>query len=499
MQSKFSALLLAAGSIAYASDYPISLDHNNLRLTYENVKLPGDEDMGLVGLNYQMQLGEYGYGGLGVYGAATGERGGFFVGGFEGGLRYPLSERIEAEAGLFVGGGGGGAAPQGGGLMLRPHVGLSYEIENIHAGVQLSRIEFPNGDISSTQIVGVIDIPFESFRLDGDYAGDLRNVGQEIGSSLHRSLDGKVARLGIEVQHYEPAGDVRATDGAEQKSFETVGVRYEQAFDEHFSWHITTAGAMGGESDGYAEVYAGTGWRQHILDTPFYLTAEGSVGLAGGGRVYTGGGSMIRAKAGIEWMIAPAWSIEAQGGIVDSIDGDFKASTLEVALEHSFGILVPSQQPDLFTGAISRSDWRLQTVYENYFDAARKSHNDASAGLIGLQAQSLQDGWYLYARAMGAVSGDAGGYVSGSLGAGAEYPLSDTIALYAQAGLGAAGGGGIDVGDGAIAEAEAGIRFGVTKNIDLTLSGGAIRSLNGGLESPTISAGVEYKFGTLNW
>lgn len=71
--------------------------------------------------------------------------------------------------------------------------------------------------------------------------------------------------------------------------------------------------------------------------------------------------------------------------------------------------------------------------------------------------------------------------------------------MYAQAGIGAAGGGGIDVGSGAIAEAEAGVRFGILKNTDLTFSGGMIRSFDGELSSPKFSVGLCYKFGTLNF
>lgn len=478
---------------------PVSLDQNNLRLTYESVQLSSDEDMGLMGLNYQMEFGKYGYGGVGVYGAATGERGGFFAGGFEGGFRYQLSERIEAEAGLFIGGGGGGAAPQGGGLMLRPHVGLSYDADAFRAGVQLSSINFPNGDISSTQIVGVIDIPFESFRLDGEYTGGLNNISQSVSSVLNRSFEGSDARFGIEAQHHSPMGSVLTTDGTKQESFEVVGVRYEHMLGENLSWHISTAGAVSGDSDGYAEIYTGIGWQHRIFNTPFYLLAEGSAGLAGGGKVDTGGGSMMKAKAGVAWALTPKWLLKTQGGVVSSFDGDFEAKTLGVSLERNFGLLVPSKQPSLFTGDISHSDWRLRAVYENYTDAARKTHNEGSVGLIGLQAQSFNDMWYLYAKAMGAMSGDAGGYVSGSLGAGVEYPLSDTTKIHVQAGVGAAGGGGIDVGGGGIAEAEAGLSLRIAPSTDITISAGMIRSFDGELSSPTISAAIGYKFGTLNF
>ncbi len=499
MKKAAVCMICSIAVTGWADGIPVSLDHNNLRLTYESVELPLDESIGLVGLNYQIALGSYGYGGLGVYGAASGERGGFFVGGFEGGLRYPIYSGWEAEGGLFVGGGGGGAAPQGGGLMLRPHIGLSYGTDVFRAGVQLSRIDFPNGDISSTQIVGVIDIPFESFRLDGEYTGELHDLGQNVSSVLHRSFEGKDARFGIEMQHYSPTGSVLTTGGTEQESFEIVGVRYEHMLGENLSWHISTAGAVGGDSDGYAEIYAGAGWQHRIFDTPFYLTAEGSAGSAGGGRVDTRGGSMMRARAGVAWELTPSWLLKAQGGIVSSLDGDFEARTLGVSLERNFGLIIPSRGSSEFNGEIASSNWQLRAVYENYTDAARKTQNEGSVGLIGLQAQSFYDMWYLYAKAMGAVSGGAGGYVSGSLGAGMEYPFSDIVKLYAQAGVGAAGGGGIDVGGGGVAEGEAGLCLRIAPSTDIAISAGMIRSFDGELSSPTISAGIGYRFGTLNF
>ncbi|UFH59205.1 hypothetical protein [Sulfurovum mangrovi] len=501
MSIKRAAVCMVCGVavVGWAEPLPVSLDQNRLRLTYESVELPQDESMGLVGLNYQIALGSYGYGGLGVYGAAAGERGGFFVGGFEGGMRYPFLSGWEVEGGLFVGGGGGGAAPQGGGLMLRPHLGFSYGSDAFRAGLQLSRVEFPNGDISSTQVAGVIDIPFESFRLDGDYSGELQNLGEEVGAVLHRSLEGREARLGIVLQHYAPIGDVHTTGGEEQKSFETVGVQYTQALGEHLSWHLSTSGAAGGESDGYAELYAGLGYRYPVADTPLSFFAEGSLGMAGGGRVDTGGGAMMRASAGVGWVLTPGWSLNAEGGVVSSFDGDFEAKRFGLSMERRFGRIVPSEGPGGFIGEITRSDWAFSARYEYYRDAARKNHDEGSVGLTGLQAQRLYDWGYLYAKAMGAITGDAGGYVSGSLGAGVAYPLTDMVKCYAQVGLGAAGGGGIDVSGGGIAEGEAGVSFDITPNTEITIAAGMIHSFDGELSSPTLSIGIGYRFGTLGY
>ena len=96
-----------------------------LRLSTEQVRVSDQATMGLAGLHYLRPVGNKGYGGVSVFGATQGDRGGFFGWGLSGG--YRLREGPwQAEAGLFVGGGGGSPAWVGGGLMLRPHLAASH-------------------------------------------------------------------------------------------------------------------------------------------------------------------------------------------------------------------------------------------------------------------------------------------------------------------------------------------------------------------------------------
>ena len=84
-----------------------------------------------------------------LYGAATGRRGGFFTGGYTLGLEKKLIENWILDAGGYVGAGGGGSAAQGGGLMIRPHIGLKYNLNWSLLGLNYTYVDFPNGDISS--------------------------------------------------------------------------------------------------------------------------------------------------------------------------------------------------------------------------------------------------------------------------------------------------------------------------------------------------------------
>ena len=97
------------------------------------------------------RLNSWLYGGITLYGAATGRRGGFFTGGYTVGLEHKLTDNWILDAGYYVGAGGGGAAAQGGGLMIRPHIGLKYDLSWTALGLNYSYVDFPNGILPAMQ------------------------------------------------------------------------------------------------------------------------------------------------------------------------------------------------------------------------------------------------------------------------------------------------------------------------------------------------------------
>jgi hypothetical protein len=158
------------------------------RIGYETIKLPGSELMGLVGTTYLVEVQHGLCVGPAVYGAASGQRGGFFTVGAEAALCTQLVGPLSLQAGLYVGGGGGGAAPVGGGLMLRPHVDLLWNFRGFRAGVSASNVRFPNGQIDSSQLGLVLDMD-----MTFDYlppAGPVRafDAGVGTGVGFHRFL-----------------------------------------------------------------------------------------------------------------------------------------------------------------------------------------------------------------------------------------------------------------------------------------------------------------------
>src|SRR5262245_35514910 len=83
-------LALRALTSARAADPAVRESTVDLSLGYEQLKLPGDEKMGLLGGSVLFPLGGDWWAGPAVYGAASGQRGGLFVGGAELQRRFAL-------------------------------------------------------------------------------------------------------------------------------------------------------------------------------------------------------------------------------------------------------------------------------------------------------------------------------------------------------------------------------------------------------------------------
>ena len=185
--------------------------NRTLRFSFEEIEMPDvGEYMGLYSIGAYDLLNSWLYGGITLYGAATGRRGGFFTGGYTLGLERKLTDNWILDAGAYVGAGGGGAAAQGGGLMIRPHIGLKYDFKWSALGLNYSFVDFPNGEISSDAIALSLDIPFTSPTLnweDDDLtAADYFGVDSSY-LSRHRS------HVAARVRAYYPSSDSKTTSG----------------------------------------------------------------------------------------------------------------------------------------------------------------------------------------------------------------------------------------------------------------------------------------------
>jgi hypothetical protein len=479
----------------------ISKQRGHIRVTLEELTLPGDEKMGLLGGNYLLDLGSSFYGGIGVYGAVTGKRGGFFTGGFEFGKRKKINKDWSLDVGMFIGGGGGGAAPQGGGLMLRPHAGVIYNTRFGRFGANISKVKFPNGAIDSTQFSLSYEKPFNTLLGKGwasekRFWGSLRNLDRD--TALPPGQDFSV----ITKNYLLPKGTLNTGGLVQDEDMKVIGIEWDGYVDKNAYLKLEAGGALGGNSDGFAQILFGGGYRTRVMGNND-IFAEAAIGAAGGGSVDTGGGVITDVALGIKHRFSNGIFIGLKAGHMDAHDGNFKATTL------TFNLGYGENEPDRIPGkgvkvrSYKPRYWRLRSVHQSYLpigDTRRKGQStpdDRNVHQVGLQIDAfVQEHTYLTGQAYGAYKGGAGGYAAGQVGIGYLRPWwkHSRLLLNAEALIGAGGGGGLAVGDGLIYNAKVGVGYRLNKLFDLNLSLGRLKAPDGTFEANTVDLSIGYRF-----
>ena len=478
---------------------PTTWRNRILRFSFEEIDMPDEgEYMGLYSIGAYDRLNPWLYGGITLYGAATGRRGGFFTGGYTLGMERQLTDNWILDAGYYAGAGGGGAAAQGGGLMTRPHVGIKYDFNWSTLGLNYSYVDFPNGDISSDAIALSLDIPFSSPLLywedddlaAADYFGaDLSNV------SRHRS------HIAARVRSYFPAsGSRNISGGSLDDSLGIVGVDYSYFLDENWFATFETAGAMTGGVGGYAELLGGIGYRLPLTkDDRLALLPALTIGGAGGGDVKTGGGFVARANLGLEYPLFPDLNMIIEGGYLTAPDGNFDTPYVGFNLAYVMQNFARDQKgvPLTETDLIQINKWRFRPAHQWYFDAQRKNSSPRDMHLLGGKIDWMGgDWWYLTGQGLSAYEGGAGGYSEGHWGVGVIGPRWKNWQLYGEMLIGAGGGGGVDSGSALLYKPSIGLEFNLNDDFSLQTGIGKVISKEGNLDANTLDVSLVWRFGT---
>ncbi len=478
---------------------PITWRNRTLRFSFEDIDMPdAGENMGLYSIGAYDRLTPWLYGGVTLYGAATGRRGGFFTGGYTLGFEYELTDNWILDAGGYVGAGGGGAAAQGGGLMLRPHIGLKYDFGWSLLGLNYSNIDFPNGDISSDTIALSLDIPFSSPSLnwkdDGmtaaDYFGDdISNV------SRHRS------HLAARVRTYYPTSGSKTNSGRSlDDSLGLVGVDYSYFLNENWFTTFETAGAASGGVGGYAELLAGLGYRLPLTkDDRLAMLPSLTIGGAGGGDVDTGGGFVARANLGLEYRFSSDISMIMDAGHLTSPDGNFDTSYVGLNLAYVMETFAQDQKGAYLTETdlVQTNKWRFRPSHQWYFDAQRKGGSARDMQLLGGKIDWMGgDWWYLTGQGLSAYEGGAGGYSEGHWGIGFLGPNWKNCQIFGEMLIGAGGGGGVDSGSALLYKPSIGLEYILNDDFSLQTGIGKVISKEGNLDANTLDVSLVWRFGT---
>jgi hypothetical protein len=432
---------------------------------YEQLKLPADEKMGLMGGSVLFPLGGQWWAGPAVYGAVGGQRGGLFVGGAELQRRFALPWDWDLRAGLFAGGGGGAAAPVGGGLMLRAAATLTHEIGPLRGGLSWSHVRFPSGEISSSQLGLVLswERPFRYF--DSLSAGQPQPASGTTGLGFQR-LAGTVGAYQLR--------------GSDTRRIGLVGGRAEwPSMPSGVFTGIEAAAAASGGAAGYMEILGNVGWRWTPMATlPITLEARGGLGLGGGGAMPTDGGAIGKVAIGASVDLGNGWRSGIEVGEISGLGSTLRAHTAQVWL--AMDLEPPPDAPG--SGTISRNEW--SATLQHNLRAQRNDGSVASLDTVGIKLNRfVDDHVYLSAQAHSAYAGGAGAYSIGLIGAGLATAPDSMVRFGAELLVGAAGGGGVATGSGAIAQSIAWAGWSVTPESQLRLGVGAIKAIRGDLRS----------------
>jgi hypothetical protein len=477
---------LAASSLLLLAEEPPQALKVRTTVSAETLRLPQNEALGLTGFSTTAAFGPL-YLGPGFYGAARGQRGGFFTFGLEGGLRgqpFPAIP-LEWDAGLFVGGGGGAAAPQGGGLMVRPHLGVTLLLGRVQVGAALSRVRFPNGGIDSTQ--AALTVAFSSDHLWVPEGG--------WGPAFEGPVNWAGRRFELEALRLDPAASSHTRRGAPQPSLDLAGVGFVSELGGPLFRFVAADAAVRGSSSGYMQALAGLGLRAPLAG-PLGLEGRLGAGLGGGGDLDTGGGFLLSGEGALTFGTG-GWRGAVALGFLRAPGGSFRTRTVTLRLAHCTSTPAPWGQGQALA-EFDRADWRVGAGSLVYRHALRQDGSAGPIQLLTLRAdRRLNDTLYLTGEAGSATGGGAGGYSTGLAGLGGQTPAWARQRLFLEAALGAGGGGGLRSGGGLLASLRTGWRLELPQGLGLDATVGKVRAPHGDLATTTFGLGLHLRFAAL--
>ena len=479
---------------AFAEKAP-ALSREAVKVTYETFTLPGNEKMGVLGLGVDHQLSSHFNLGVASYAAVRGERGGFITLGATAGFHYPLTKKLELDSGIFLGAGGGrgGYTLSGGGLMLRGHLGANYEIGSYgKLGVGASIVDFPNGgEISGVQPYVSYSIPFNAFIESGWANGGSRQLSRED----EKRLSPTQHEFAIYWRNMMIPAGVRTDSGGLQRDYNLLGAEWRTYLTDYFFAKLESEGAAGGDSTGYMQILAGVGVR-YPLASRLFVIASASTGGGGGGSVDTGGGLLVDGTLGLQYFLSDRWFVDVSGSHLEATSGSLKANSVGVKTGYQFGLPAKAGATGNGTFMYDPAYMRVRMTSQTYFKASdnwRSHHADENVDNLGVQVDYfVNPNWFITGQGLAAYGGNAGAYMTGLLGAGYQHPLSSKFFIEIEGLIGAAGGGGLEMGGGLAAQANLSLGYQLFDSTALMLTIGEIDSVRGDFRAHVAGASIVF-------
>jgi hypothetical protein len=476
---------------------------NAVRINFIPVQMPTDFDsslkptMGLMGLHYQIPINNWLYGGIGMYGAVTGDQGGLFTLGVELGISKQLYKKLYLDANFHFGGGGGYRKLINDGAFINPNIGLQYKQEKFNFGIQYSHVNFYTGEVKSNSVSFFIEIP--NVLKFTDYSNAQKNfVASNLSDDHFWKTPVTKNVQQVRFDFFKPIGNSRKDNANNQEplteTLAVLGFEYQKYISNTTFVFVHTDAIYKGLRAGFMDLFFGAGYHPYQSKNVNLFT-KFAIGAAGG-RIAPEGGLMIYPSAGIDFKISNKIAFSSHAGYYRAIAGDLEAYTFGVGIKY-LGFNGGTENYTSFrTQGI-----RIGVQNQTYLNVLKTDHAPVDLQLLGLQINyDLNATFYLVGEIGFAYAGKSGGYAHGMAGIGVYSPyfIKNKVRAHFEAMAGAAGGAGVDTGEGVVIRPSIGLSYALTNAVSLQTSIGKLITPFGELKSTNITIGLSFGLSTLS-
>ncbi|MCE5177619.1 MAG: hypothetical protein LLF81_00565 [Porphyromonadaceae bacterium] len=505
----FSVTLHVTGQESDGMEVNLIKQPLRFRSSYELLKMSREPDLGMLGMGADFFIVDKLpnlYFTINTYSAIIGTRPGLITFGTGAGYVQPLFRSpLSLDAGIFVGGGGGGGAPDGGGLITRLHLNLSYSIKQVSLFGGYSRLDFPNGDIGGNNFnVGLtLSTQFSTARRSGT-----ASMAADFEDTLDKESKFRVQITGQNYIKFAGRPTFPSNIPAPKEGeISLVGIELDHFF--HNKWYaaLKLHGAVAGGIDGYMSYLVGLGFEQALGTDRLTLDTQLLAGPSGGGGIASGGGGIIQGSVGLRALLGNAYGIKAAIGQTITPGGEFNGTLLELGLSKNFQFASTGSDRQKTAYRLKDTDrlheFGFELLNRTYYPSTKSidkngSPYDRAFNLMGLVvSKKLNHHFDILGATYWAYQGSYGAYAEGLLGVGYRYGWTPSWKFRAQVLGGAAGGGGIDTGNGLVFQYSAGLAHQINQNWGFSIGAGQMVGVKGNFKPIFTDIGIIYRFATI--
>lgn len=469
----------------------VKLDFMSIKMP--EIEIPDEPNMLFSGIHYNLDLGKSFYSGIGIYGALTGRRGGFFTLGVNAGYKVYFSNKIFTDIGFHFGAGGGAGARDGGGAFILPHVNFGFNFKKFSINSGWNYVNFFEGGLIKNHQFNIgIEVPLHYHytnysNSEQEYSLlDLNNTKWEKTSS-------KISML-LHLNNINARGRSQNTLGKQYNTatINLAGFELAWYFTKKWFSYIKVDGAYNGIPGGYMDVFLGGGYLKQ-LNKNTNILLKFAAGAGGGGGVETSGGFLLQPDISIEQRLIKNLYIAINAGLIMTPNSDFFSNSYGIGLKYHVekdGIISENKRYNY----AKLKGTSISVSQEIYFSPERIFVEPENIQQLSLQLNfDITKNIYLAGQTSFANFGNAGAYAEGIVGMGLQSNfIVNKIKFFGQILTGAAGGGGINTGQGLIAKPSTGVDIKINNVLNLRSAFGYVTAIKGELASPFVNIGLNY-------